>query len=80
MRVALDGTPLTVPTGGIRRYTEELFRALRSCFPEDEYVLVSDQLPGSPVGFARCLDARVGHTELPFYSEPQRTVWRCQRT
>ena len=26
-------------------------RALRSCFPEDEYVLVSDQLPGSPVGF-----------------------------
>ena len=37
MRVALDGTPLTVPTGGIRRYTEELFRALRSCFPEDEF-------------------------------------------
>lgn len=43
MRVALDATPLSLPAGGLRRYTEELARALSSCFPEDEYVLVSDQ-------------------------------------
>jgi glycosyltransferase involved in cell wall biosynthesis len=51
LRVALDGTPLTVPTGGVRRYVEELSAALRQTFPEDEYRLVSDQLsqPRSPV-------------------------------
>ncbi len=43
MRVALDATPLTVPTGGIRRYVEELSRALVESFPEDHFVLVSDQ-------------------------------------
>ncbi len=44
LRAALDGTPLTVPTGGIRRYVEELHGALRALYPEDEYFLVSDQL------------------------------------
>jgi glycosyltransferase involved in cell wall biosynthesis len=44
MRVALDGTPLSVPTGGIRRYTVELNRALQECFPEDRFELFSDQL------------------------------------
>jgi glycosyltransferase involved in cell wall biosynthesis len=44
MRVALDGTPLSVPTGGIRRYTIELSRALRECFTEDHFELFSDQL------------------------------------
>ena len=43
MRVAIDATPLSVPTGGIRRYTEELARALDSLNPEDEYALISDQ-------------------------------------
>ena len=43
LSVALDGTPLTVPTGGVRRYVEELTAALREGFPEDEYRLVSDQ-------------------------------------
>ncbi len=43
MHVALDATPLTEPTGGIRRYTIELARALAETFPEDRYVLVSDQ-------------------------------------
>jgi glycosyltransferase involved in cell wall biosynthesis len=43
MRVALDATPLTEPTGGIRRYTAELARALAEAFPEDRCVLVSDQ-------------------------------------
>jgi glycosyltransferase involved in cell wall biosynthesis len=50
MTAALDGTPLAVPTGGIRRYTEELLRALRSEFPEDAYHLISDHLPPTPTG------------------------------
>jgi alpha-1,3-rhamnosyl/mannosyltransferase len=44
IRVALDATPLTVPTGGVRRYVEELTAALRRRFPDDQYHLVSDQL------------------------------------
>ena len=44
MIVAIDATPLTVSTGGIRRYTEELSRALRSGYPRDEFHLISDQL------------------------------------
>ena len=43
MRIALDATPLTEPSGGISRYTSELSRALARCFPEDEYWLLSDQ-------------------------------------
>ena len=43
MRIALDGTPLTVPSGGIRRYTEELSLALARNFPDDEFWLLSDQ-------------------------------------
>lgn len=43
MRVALDGTPLTVPTGGVARYTAELSRALAEAFSEDDFWLVSDQ-------------------------------------
>jgi glycosyltransferase involved in cell wall biosynthesis len=40
---ALDATPLTVPTGGVRRYTWELARALAANYTEDEYWLLSDQ-------------------------------------
>lgn len=43
MRVGIDATPLTVPAGGIARYTSELARALAAEFPEDEYWLLSDQ-------------------------------------
>ena len=43
MRIALDGTPLTVPSGGVPRYTEELARALAVAFPDDSFQLVSDQ-------------------------------------
>ncbi len=43
LRIAIDATPLTVPTGGIARYTAELASALAAQFPEDEYWLVSDQ-------------------------------------
>jgi alpha-1,3-rhamnosyl/mannosyltransferase len=45
MKVALDATPLTVWSGGIARYTQELHRALATEFPEDEYTLVTPE-PG----------------------------------
>lgn len=43
MTIALDATPLAVSTGGVRRYTEELSRALARAYPDDRYWLVSDQ-------------------------------------
>lgn len=52
MRVALDATPLIVPTGGIRRYVEELARALNEQFPNDNFDLISDQ-PNPPEGLER---------------------------
>lgn len=44
MIAGLDGTPLTLTSGGLRRYTEELLNALRSEFPADKFFAVSDQL------------------------------------
>jgi glycosyltransferase involved in cell wall biosynthesis len=49
MKIALDATPLTVPSGGVRRYTEELSRALAQTFPEDQFWLLSDQRFAPPV-------------------------------
>lgn len=43
MRVVLDATPLTLSSGGLRRYVLELGRALAETFPEDRYLLASDQ-------------------------------------
>jgi glycosyltransferase involved in cell wall biosynthesis len=43
MKIALDASPLAIPSGGVRRYTEELSRALAESFPEDEFWLLSDQ-------------------------------------
>jgi len=43
MRVAIDATPLTLSSGGLRRYTQELSVALAENFPRDEFFLVSDQ-------------------------------------
>jgi len=48
MKIALDATPLTVPTGGVRRYTAELCRALANNFPQDEFWLLSDQTFENP--------------------------------
>jgi glycosyltransferase involved in cell wall biosynthesis len=42
MRIALDATPLTVPTGGVHRYTSELSLALAREYPDDEFWLLSD--------------------------------------
>jgi glycosyltransferase involved in cell wall biosynthesis len=39
---ALDATPLTLSSGGLRRYTEELSRALALEFPDDRYHLISE--------------------------------------
>jgi glycosyltransferase involved in cell wall biosynthesis len=46
--IALDATPLAVPTGGVTRYTLELSRALAAAFPADRYWLVSDQPFAAP--------------------------------
>src|SRR5215467_1842361 len=43
MKIALDATPLSISSGGVRRYTEELSRALAESYPEDEFWLLSDQ-------------------------------------
>ena len=43
MRVALDGTPLTLSSGGLRRCTAELSLALAAEFPDDAFVLASDR-------------------------------------
>jgi glycosyltransferase involved in cell wall biosynthesis len=48
MKIALDATPLTVPSGGVRRYTEELTRALCDTFVDDQFWLLSDQKPELP--------------------------------
>lgn len=41
MHIALDGTPLSVSSGGLRRYTEELTAALRHAFPEDRCDIIT---------------------------------------
>jgi glycosyltransferase involved in cell wall biosynthesis len=43
MRIALDATPLTLASGGLRRYVEELALALARSFTEDAFWLLSDQ-------------------------------------
>jgi len=45
MRVALDATPLTLTSGGLARYTRELFSALARVFPEDQYLLCGRPQP-----------------------------------
>lgn len=48
MRIAIDATPLTCETGGIRRYVVELTRALALQAPGDEIFLLTDE-PGWPL-------------------------------
>jgi glycosyltransferase involved in cell wall biosynthesis len=43
MKVAIDGTPLTLSSGGLARYTLQLSQALADQFPEDDCILMSDQ-------------------------------------
>ncbi len=60
MIVALDATPLTLASGGIARYVRELSGALAQEFPEDDFVLVSDQPFEAPPGCRHNLRARSG--------------------
>jgi glycosyltransferase involved in cell wall biosynthesis len=55
MRVAIDATPLTLSSGGLRRYTEELSVALATSFPESDYFLISDQPFDMPAAAPRNL-------------------------
>jgi glycosyltransferase involved in cell wall biosynthesis len=64
MKIALDATPLTVPSGGVRRYTEELSRALAGNFPDDEFWLLSDQNFDPPPGAPRNLKIGRGPRNL----------------
>jgi glycosyltransferase involved in cell wall biosynthesis len=44
LRIAIDATPLARrEAGGLARYTSQLVAALAQGFPEDEFILVSDQ-------------------------------------
>jgi len=43
MRVAIEAASLSLTSGGLARYTSELSLALARCFPDDEFVLISDQ-------------------------------------
>lgn len=43
LRIVLDGSPLTVATGGIRRYVEELSMALAETGDRDEVYLAADR-------------------------------------
>ncbi len=64
MKIALDATPLTIASGGIRRYTEELSRALARNFPDDEFWLLSDQVFEPPGGAPPNLKAGRGPRNL----------------
>ena len=60
MRVAIDATPLTLTSGGLARYTRELSLALAGAFPNDQFVLVSDQPFDLPRGAPANLTAGKG--------------------
>lgn len=50
MIAALDATPLTLTSGGLARYVNELSLALARQFPDDTYALLSDQPFALPEG------------------------------
>src|SRR5262249_43356932 len=58
--VAIDATPLTVPTGGVARYTLELARALAEHYPDDQYWMLSDQHFELPAGLPANLGTGTG--------------------
>src|SRR5262252_1048078 len=50
MRVAIEAASLALTSGGLTRYTSELSLALARGFPDDEFVLLSDQEFAMPIG------------------------------
>jgi glycosyltransferase involved in cell wall biosynthesis len=61
---ALDATPLTLTSGGLARYVTELSRALAVEYPEDSYVLLSDQRFAVPAGAPPNLIAKEPRTNI----------------
>ena len=57
MRVAIEAASLALTSGGLVRYTSELSLALAREFPDDEFLLLSDQPfrmpPGAPANLKR---------------------------
>lgn len=65
MRIALDATPLILTSGGLPRYVKELSLALAREFPEDEYLLLSDQPFSLPENAPpNLLRGRATHAEI----------------
>jgi len=56
MRVVIEATPLSLSSGGLARYTSELSLALAGRFPQDEFLLASDQ----PFAAPPCAPANLG--------------------
>ena len=57
MIAALDATPLSLTSGGLRRYVTELSLALGRGFPDDRFVLMSNQAFSCPAAAPRNLTA-----------------------
>ncbi len=76
MIAALDATPLTVPTGGVTRYTSELARALAKHYEDDQYWLLSDQPFAMPTQFAPNLHKGEGPRTA---SERRWWLWGLER-
>jgi glycosyltransferase involved in cell wall biosynthesis len=53
IRIFLDSTPVSGPPGGIRRFTEALYRALPDVWPEASFALLTDQSEPKPQGWRR---------------------------
>lgn len=60
MRVVMEATPLSLSSGGLARYTSELSLALARLFPQDDFLLTSDQLFRAPPGAAGNLRSNSG--------------------
>ncbi len=75
MRIALDATPLAAAPGGIARYTSELSLALARQFPQDQYLLLSDQR--FPMPEQAPANLRPGRSPGSF---PARRWWLCGLT
>src|SRR5262245_14223564 len=71
MIIGLDGTPLTLTSGGLRRYTEELVRGLSELNRSDELHVLT---PGkhSPIG---CASARMPRIVSKLSRSAQRRWW-----
>jgi glycosyltransferase involved in cell wall biosynthesis len=70
MRVAMEAASLSLSSGGLARYTGELSGALARCFPDDEFVLVSDQ----PFSMPRAAPANLKRGGTP-RTAAQRRWW-----